>query len=146
MKAGLLRAPNVLDLADVPDPTPQPGDLILKVRAATVCGTDIRIFRGRKTAGVRYPSVIGHEFAGEVVEAPVGASFTRGQRVCVDPAIPCGRCACCKRGIENICEDLTAIAMRSTAPSPNTSGCRRGRSNWATCTPSRKTSLSRRPL
>ena len=109
MKAGLLRAPNVLDLADVPDPVPQPGDLILKMRAATVCGTDIRIFRGRKTAGVRYPSVIGHEFAGEVVEAPPGAAFRKGQRVCVDPAIPCGHCAYCKRGLENICENLTAI-------------------------------------
>jgi L-iditol 2-dehydrogenase len=109
MKAGVLRAPNVLELADVPDPKGEPGDLILKVRAATVCGTDIRIFRGRKTAGIRYPSVIGHEFAGEVVEAPSGAPFKKGQRVCVDPAIPCGACAYCKRGLENICENLTAI-------------------------------------
>ena len=109
MKAGLLRAPNVLELADVPDPTPEPGDLILKVRAATVCGTDIRIFRGRKTAGIRYPSVIGHEFAGEVTEAPANSPFAVGQRVCVDPAIPCGHCAYCKRGLENICENLTAI-------------------------------------
>ena len=109
MKAGLLRAPNVLELADVPDPKLEPGDMVLKVRAATVCGTDIRIFRGRKTAGVRYPSVIGHEFAGEVVEAPAGAPFRVGQRVCVDPAIPCGACAYCKRDLENICENLTAI-------------------------------------
>lgn len=109
MKAGLLRAPNVLDFADVPDPATEPGDMILKVRAATVCGTDIRIYRGRKTAGVRYPSVIGHEFAGEVVEAPSGSSFGNGDRVCVDPAIPCGYCAYCKRGFENNCANLTAI-------------------------------------
>ena len=109
MKAGLLRAPNELVLEDVPDPRGEPGDMIVKVRAATVCGTDIRIFRGRKTAGVRYPSVIGHEFAGEVVEAPSGSGFWRGQRVCVDPAIACGRCTYCKIGAENICENLTAI-------------------------------------
>ena len=109
MKAGLLRAPNVLDFVDVPDPATEPGDTIVKVRAATVCGTDVRIYRGRKTAGVRYPSVIGHEFAGEVVEAPPGSPFGVGDRVCVDPAIPCGHCAYCKRGSENICLNLTAI-------------------------------------
>ena len=109
MKAGLLQAPNVMELHDVPDPAREPGDLIVKVRAATVCGTDIRIFRGRKTAGVRYPSVIGHEFAGEIVEADAGGPFRVGQRVCIDPAIPCGACAYCKLGHENICENLTAI-------------------------------------
>jgi L-iditol 2-dehydrogenase len=109
MKAGLLRAPDSLVLEDVPDPERGPGDILLRVRAATVCGTDIRIFRGRKTAGVRYPSVIGHEFAGEIAEAPEGGPFRPGQRVCVDPAIPCGRCASCKLGHEHICENLTAI-------------------------------------
>ena len=109
MKAGLLRAPNELALEDVPDPKGEPGDLILKVRAATVCGTDIRVLRGRKTAGIRYPSVIGHEFAGEVVEAAPTSGFRPGQRVCVNPAIPCGRCTYCKLGAENICENLTAI-------------------------------------
>ncbi len=109
MKAGLLRGPNRLDLEEVPDPERGPGDLIVKVRAATICGTDLRILRGRKTAGVRYPSVIGHEFAGEIVEAPAGGPFAVGQRVCVDPAIACGRCAYCKLGHENICANLTAI-------------------------------------
>lgn len=109
MKVGLLHAPNRLTLETVPDPAREPGDLILKVRAATVCGTDIRIFRGRKTAGVRYPSVIGHEFSGEVAEAEPGCGFAAGDRVCVDPAIPCGRCAACKAGDENLCESLTAI-------------------------------------
>ena len=109
MKAGLLRAPNRLDLVDVPDPERGPGDMILKMRAATICGTDLRIFRGRKTAGVRYPSVIGHEFAGEIAEPPEGGPFRAGQRVCVDPAIPCGHCTYCKLGHEHICENLTAI-------------------------------------
>lgn len=109
MKAGLLRAPNDVTLEDVPDPQREPGDLILKVRAATICGTDIRIFRGRKVAGIRYPSVIGHEFAGEITETGAGSAFRVGQRVCVNPAIPCGRCFYCKLGSENICTNLTAI-------------------------------------
>ncbi len=109
MKAGLFLRPHHIEFADVPDPEPAKGDLVVKVRAATVCGTDIRIFRGRKTAGVRYPSVLGHEFAGEVV-APDGAgAFRIGQRVCVNPAIVCGVCASCKRGDENLCENLQAI-------------------------------------
>ncbi len=109
MKAGLFQRPHLIEYTDVPDPEAGQGDLIVKVRAATVCGTDIRIFRGRKTAGVRYPSVIGHEFAGEVVEAKGTSPFKVGQRVCVDPAIACGVCSCCKRGIENLCENLQAI-------------------------------------
>jgi L-iditol 2-dehydrogenase len=109
MKAGLFQAPNLIEYADVPDPKPEAGDLIVKVRAATVCGTDIRIFRGRKTAGIRYPSVIGHEFAGEVAETNGKGPFKVGQRVCVDPAITCGVCPSCKRGQENLCENLQAI-------------------------------------
>ena len=107
MKAGLFLRPHHIEYADVPDPEPARGDLVVKVRAATVCGTDIRIFRGRKTAGVRYPSVLGHEFAGEVVTA--AGAFRVGQRVCVDPAIVCGVCSSCKRGDENLCENLQAI-------------------------------------
>ena len=65
MKAAILTAPNAMALGDAPDPTPADGDLVLRVKAATICGTDIRIYRGRKVAGVRYPSIIGHEFSGK---------------------------------------------------------------------------------
>ena len=109
MKVGLLRAPNEMVYGDIDDPTAAPGDLVVRVKAATVCGTDIRIFRGRKTAGVRYPSVLGHEFAGEVVDAPGSSEFQRGDAVCVCPAIACGSCAYCVRGFENICLNLVAI-------------------------------------
>ena len=55
MKAGVLTAPNALSFETVPDPALSPGDLLIRVKAATMCGTDIRILRGRKTSGVRYP-------------------------------------------------------------------------------------------
>jgi L-iditol 2-dehydrogenase len=109
VRAGILNAPNDIGLREVPDPVAERGDLILRVKAATVCGTDIRILRGKKTAGIRYPAIIGHEFAGEVVEAAGGKDFRIGQRVSVDPAIPCGRCHYCKTGLENICANLVAI-------------------------------------
>ncbi|VDC33632.1 zinc-dependent dehydrogenase [Pseudogemmobacter humi] len=107
MKAAILTAPNALVTGEVADPAAEPGDLILRVRAATICGTDIRIWRGRKTAGVRYPSVIGHEFSGDVIEG--GGLFQPGQRVSVCPPIPCGGCHYCQRGMENLCPDLIAI-------------------------------------
>lgn len=109
MKAGLLKAPNELLFETVADPVLAAGDLLIRVRAATVCGTDIRIFRGRKTAGVRYPSILGHEFAGEVVDTGGHSHFSCGDAVAVCPAIPCGYCDYCKRGYENICQNLTAI-------------------------------------
>lgn len=109
MKAAILQAPNQLILGTAADPVIQPGDLILRVRAATICGTDIRVFRGRKTAGIRYPSIIGHEFSGDVVATGGPSRFAAGDRVGVCPAIPCGQCPQCLRGRENLCPDLQAI-------------------------------------
>lgn len=109
MKAGLLKAPNELSYETVEDPSLGEGDILIRVKAATICGTDVRIFRGRKTAGIRYPSILGHEFAGEVVSNGGHAQFACGDAVCVCPAIPCGHCDYCKRGHENICQNLTAI-------------------------------------
>ncbi|KQT57727.1 MULTISPECIES: alcohol dehydrogenase catalytic domain-containing protein [unclassified Aureimonas] len=109
MKAALLRAPNDVLFDDVADPVPERGDLVLRVRAATICGTDIRIVSGRKTMGVRYPSVLGHEFSGEIVDNGGSARFKVGDAVCVDPAIACGHCDYCRRGAENLCANLTAI-------------------------------------
>ena len=109
MQAAILSAPNDLAVKNAADPVAGLGDLILKIKAATICGTDIRIFRGRKTAGIRYPSIIGHEFSGEVVEAGKDSPFEVGQRVGVCPSIPCGHCRQCLRGNENLCPDLQAI-------------------------------------
>lgn len=110
MKAAILKAPDSLVAGEVPDPAPQKGDVVIRVHRATICGTDIRIWRGRKTAGVRYPSVIGHEFAGEIVDG--GGIFTPGERVSVCPPIPCGHCHCCQRGLENLCPNLEAIGYQ----------------------------------
>lgn len=109
MRAALLKAPNELACEHVPEPKQLPGDLLIKVKAATVCGTDIRIFRGKKTAGIRYPSILGHEFAGEIVDNGGNDAFNYGEAVGVCPAISCGHCDNCKRGFENICSNLIAI-------------------------------------
>ena len=109
VKAGVLKDINEISYMTVDDPKLQPGDLMVRVRAATVCGTDIRILRGRKTAGIRYPSILGHEFAGEVVDTGGHSQLHKGQAVCVCPAFACGHCEYCIRGAENLCRNLTAM-------------------------------------
>lgn len=110
MKAAVLRAPSVLEVGDIATPEAGPGELILAIRAATVCGTDLRILSGKKTKGIRFPSVIGHEFAGVVVQTGQGVSgFVTGDRVCMDPVVPCRACAYCKAGLENVCQNRQAM-------------------------------------
>lgn len=112
VQAAILHAPNRLEYGRAADPALEAGDLLLRVKAATICGTDIRILRGRKTAGIRYPSIIGHEFSGIVAVASSSSPFAIGQRVAVCPAIPCGHCPQCLRGQENLCPDLQAIGYQ----------------------------------
>ncbi len=110
MKAAVLQAPKDLRLSDIAIPEAAAGELVLRVRAAAVCGTDLRILTGRKTKGVRFPSVLGHEFSGEVVQAGAGVTqFRTGDRVCMDPVIPCRACAYCRAGLENVCQNRQAM-------------------------------------
>lgn len=109
MKAAILTAPNQISTSEMNGPRLSEGDILLRVRAATICGTDIRIFRGKKTAGIRYQSVLGHEFAGEIVRSGGHGGFRSGDRVGVCPFIACGRCHLCKTGRENLCTDGLAF-------------------------------------
>lgn len=110
MKAAVLKAPGDLQVIEVPTPTAGPGDLVIKVKSAAICGTDVRIMNGKKKKGARFPSVIGHEFAGEITEVGEGvADFSSGDRVAADPVIPCRGCAYCRNGRENVCLNRQAI-------------------------------------
>ena len=108
MQALILRAANRMGLETVPDPVPEPGGLTIRIAAAAICGTDMRIYKGLKTRGVRLPSVLGHEFAGVVEETGSGTPWRKGQRVALCPALACGTCRFCRSGASNICEGLTA--------------------------------------
>lgn len=110
MKAAVLYAANQVEIGELDKPIAGPGDLVIKVKAAAICGTDGRILTGKKTKGVRYPSVIGHEFSGEVVEVGEGVTtFQCGDAVAVDPVIPCCACDYCRVGKENVCLNRQAI-------------------------------------
>jgi L-iditol 2-dehydrogenase len=87
-----------------PEPTPGPGEALIRVRATTICATDMKIFTGR-FPGVRYPHVPGHEFAGDVVAVGPGVTaVTPGDRVGVEVHVGCGTCGPCQEGLYTLCE------------------------------------------
>jgi L-iditol 2-dehydrogenase len=107
MKALVFERPNVITLKEVASPKLNDGDLLVKVKACLICGTDIRIYRGKKTKDVRLPSILGHEFAGVVAESQ-NDGFHEGDPVSVAPVLPCGTCYHCTHGQENICANRRA--------------------------------------
>ncbi|MGH3087216.1 MAG: zinc-dependent dehydrogenase [Rubrobacteraceae bacterium] len=104
MLAAVFHGPGELDVTEVPTPEAGPGEVLVKVGANTVCGTDVRILRGEKTRGIARDFILGHELAGHVAEVGRGVEgYEVGSPVVMAPAIPCLRCHYCKRGMENVC-------------------------------------------
>jgi L-iditol 2-dehydrogenase len=102
-------APGDVRAEEAPEPSPGPGDVLLRVRACSICGTDVKILRHGHHR-MAPPRVMGHEIAGEIVE--VGAEVTDwavGERVQVIAAIPCGRCGDCEAGRMTVCPHQEAM-------------------------------------
>jgi threonine dehydrogenase-like Zn-dependent dehydrogenase len=110
MRAVLCEQPGRLVLVERPEPTPAAGEVLVRIGRAGVCGTDFHIFRGRQPY-LEYPRVIGHELAGEILEAPAGGGLTAGQRVAVIPYIACMECAACRRGRTNCCPRVRVLGV-----------------------------------
>ncbi len=109
MRAAIVQAPGQVEVAEVPDPVVRAGEIIVKVGACGVCGTDLHIVDGEFPAAV-FPLIPGHEFAGEVVEVGPGVDGLRsGARVAVDPALSCGACAFCRTGQRHLCVNRGAF-------------------------------------
>lgn len=111
MKAVRFAAAGVAGMADLDPPGIRPGHALVRVRAAGLCHTDIEVLHGRYGVGA-FPLVPGHEYAG-TVEAVAGDVTTvkPGDRVAVDPNIPCGHCAACRKGLTNLCATLKAYGV-----------------------------------
>lgn len=100
-----LVAPGKIELVDLPTPRPGPGEVLLRVRSATTCGTDLKAYlRGHPQ--IPMPGVFGHEYSGTVAEAGSGALFEAGQDVMGVHSAPCLECEWCRRGQENLCETI----------------------------------------
>ncbi|MBE9607219.1 alcohol dehydrogenase catalytic domain-containing protein [Acetobacteraceae bacterium H6797] len=104
-----------LEFADLPEPSPQPGEVLVRVEAAGICGTDVHIDEwtaGYESMTGNMPVTIGHEFAGRVVAFGEGAiGVAEGQRVTVRPSTVCGRCAACAGGNPDGCTARRGIGI-----------------------------------
>lgn len=113
MKAIQLIGKNNLRLADVPIPQIGDNEALLKVRAASICGTDVRMYQnGFKNVSEENPLILGHEFAGEIVQ--IGKNVTSlevGQKVAVAPNIGCGTCDLCVSGQTHLCGAYDAFGI-----------------------------------
>ncbi|MDA3647048.1 zinc-dependent alcohol dehydrogenase family protein [Saccharopolyspora indica] len=109
MRAAIIDQPGSIRVGEVPDPKPGDGQLVIKVGACGICGTDLHIADGHFPP-TPYPIVPGHEFAGEVVElgADVPGDWKTGDRVAVDPSLFCGYCTPCRSGHGNLCANWNA--------------------------------------
>ncbi len=99
-------------LADVPEPVPGDGELLLRVTAASVCGTDVHLYDWNPWAAGRVhpPRVIGHEICGEVVARGPRTHFP-GRRVAVESHIVCGHCPSCRRGDFHVCTNTRILGV-----------------------------------
>ncbi|WP_061931436.1 zinc-dependent alcohol dehydrogenase family protein [Aureimonas sp. AU22] len=110
MQAIRLEGVGQLALREVKKPVPGVGELLVRVEACGICGTDRHLLRGEFPS--RPPVTLGHEFAGIVEAIGEGVSgFTPGMTVTGDPNIACGRCPECHRGRVNLCRNLQAIGI-----------------------------------
>ncbi len=100
-------------LADVPEPEPGDGELLLRVAAASVCGTDVHLYDWNPWAAARVhpPRVIGHELCGEVVGRGPGADLDDGSRVAIESHIVCGHCRSCLRGDFHVCVNTQILGV-----------------------------------
>jgi len=109
MKASVLYAIEDLRIQDIPVPSPSENEILIRIEACTICGTDIRVYHyGHKH--IRFPRITGHEISGEIVEVGIKVeNYKIGQRVAVAPAVPCEECYYCRRGIQSMCLNLKGI-------------------------------------
>jgi L-iditol 2-dehydrogenase len=108
MMAAVLYGKEHLQVEPVAVPTIASGDILVQVKVALTCGTDVKVFRrGYHARMIVPPAVFGHELAGDVVAIGEDVTnFAVGQRVVAANSAPCGECFFCKKGLENLCEDL----------------------------------------
>ncbi|POG55509.1 zinc-dependent alcohol dehydrogenase family protein [Haloferax marisrubri] len=108
MKSAQLTDTHTVAITDTAKPRPDADEVLVEIHACGVCTTDLHMYHGN--LDVDFPTVPGHESAGEVVA--VGSdvdAYEVGDRVAINPSVPCHECRACKAGRENLCHDLTSL-------------------------------------
>jgi (R,R)-butanediol dehydrogenase / meso-butanediol dehydrogenase / diacetyl reductase len=116
MRAAVYYGPNKVEVADVPEPTPGPGTVKVKVGFNGICGTDLHEYYAgpiffptepHPLTHQQMPLVMGHEFAGVITDIGAGViGWAEGDRVAIEPIYKCGHCAACQAGNYNICAQI----------------------------------------
>lgn len=105
MKALVYDGPEEMGFRDVPDPTPNAGEHLIRVESVGICGSDMHGYLGHDSRRPA-PLILGHEAAGVIVGGP-----RAGDRVTINPLVPCGTCPACRAGRQNICPNRELISM-----------------------------------
>lgn len=109
--AVVLAGPENLRLASIPFPQIGPEEVLIQVKACSLCGSDLHAYLGH-IPRIRYPRILGHEFAGIIAQKGQGIlGWQIGQRVCCSVDVPCESCESCREGRRNICENLETIGF-----------------------------------
>lgn len=109
MKAAFLTGLRQLEIREVEEPRPGPGDVLIQVKACGICGSDLRTYN-HGHAHVTYPAILGHEFAGVVAGLGEGVhGLEAGNRITTNVAVPCGHCPECIAGRYNRCDSILSI-------------------------------------
>ncbi|MBU9746773.1 alcohol dehydrogenase catalytic domain-containing protein [Diplocloster agilis] len=114
MKAFIMDEERKLKISEMPEPVQKDDNLIIQIKAASICGTDMRTFL-KGSSKIAVPRILGHECAGDIIYAsPYAKEFgwKEGDRVTVAPAIGCGECYPCKSGHTNMCDHLETIGFQ----------------------------------
>jgi len=110
VRAAVFHGPHDVRIAELDRPLPGPGQVLVHVEACGICGTDRHIFHGE--FATHPPVIIGHEYAGTVSAVGTGVDTLKvGDRVTIDPNMPCGQCEPCRRGQIHMCQHLVALGV-----------------------------------
>lgn len=113
MKAAVVHRPNVISIEEIPTPVPGLDDIVIRVVACGVCGSDVHCFEGQHFLAT-FPRVLGHEFSGIVAEVGKNVkSLKVGDRVCAETNIPCGRCHLCTSGHSRLCREKLVLGFNA---------------------------------
>jgi L-iditol 2-dehydrogenase len=111
MQAAVLIGLRTVEVKDVQDPVMPEGGILIEVATCAICGTDVKMYRhGYST--VELPLIPGHELAGTIVQSDAEkAGYRVGDRVTINPNIPCGMCYYCRRGLQTACDNLNITGV-----------------------------------
>lgn len=113
MRASVLVAPRTIEMQERPVPQPGSGEVLIRVRAVGVCGSDVHYYEEGRIGDlvVKGPLILGHEVSGVIVGVGAGVAEQRvGERVAIDPQRPCRHCRYCKTGHLNLCREMQFYA------------------------------------